>query len=145
MKHPKPSVVDEAVAKAKVRITAREHYTCLNHSRNALSVLGLYRTVCRLFLEHKFSQKSTLFCLQIEVELAVQRYIDLALESSYEKRLLQDVHEVKTSYERLLEKEKEKVQKLVEDKQLLLNSFEERVKQGVDAALESMSSAQEEA
>lgn len=75
----------------------------------------------------------------------MQRYIDLALESSYEKRLLQDVHEVKTSYERLLEKEKEKVQKLVEDKQQLLNSFEERVKQGVDAALESMSSAREEA
>ena len=114
---------------------------------------------CRLFLEHKFSQKSTLFCLQIEAELAFSRYIDLVLESGYEKRLLLDVHEVKTSYERLLEKENIKVQKLEEDKQKLVEdkqkleedklqmvkTFEERVKQGVDAALESMSSARKEA
>ena len=94
------------------------------------------------------------------MELAASRYIDLVLESGYEKRLLQDVHKVKISYEqllekekikvkisyeRLLEKEKIKVQKLEEDKQQLLNSFEERVKQGVDDALESMLSARKKA
>lgn len=79
------------------------------------------------------------------MELASSRYIDLVLESGYEKRLLQDVHKVKISYEQLLEKEKIKVQKLEEDKQQLLNSFEERVKQGVDDALESMLSARKKA
>ena len=92
-----------------------------------------YLELCRLFFRTQFFTKSTLVCLQIEAELAFSRYIDLVLESGYEKRLLQDVHEVKTSYERLLQKEKNKVQKLEEDKQRMRESFEQRVNQGVDA------------
>ena len=79
------------------------------------------------------------------MELAASRYIDLVLESGYEQLLEKEKIKVKISYERLLEKEKIKVQKLEEDKQQLLNSFEERVKQGVDDALESMLSARKKA